>query len=75
MLRIDPEQVPGADELTQRLFPASIALTVDRQGISLVSRESIPGITSPASTAALVALLLPAVQSAREAAPSRPVHQ
>ncbi len=74
MLRIDPDQVPGADELTQRLFPASIALTVDRQGISLVNRESVPGISSPATSAVLVALLLPAVQAAREAAP-RPVHQ
>jgi prepilin-type processing-associated H-X9-DG protein len=68
MLRIDPDQVPAADEVTQRLFPASIALTVDRQGIGLVSRESVPGVSSPAATAALVALLLPAVQAAREAA-------
>jgi prepilin-type processing-associated H-X9-DG protein len=68
MLRIDPGQIPTTDELASRLFPSSTALTVDRQGISLVSREPIPGISSPATSATLVALLLPAVQAAREAA-------
>jgi prepilin-type processing-associated H-X9-DG protein len=68
MLRIDADQIPAADELTSRLFPASTALVVDRQAISLISREPIPGISSPATSAVLIALLLPAVQSAREAA-------
>jgi prepilin-type processing-associated H-X9-DG protein len=68
MLRVDADQVPTADELASRLFPASTVLTVDAQGISLVGRESIPGLSSPATSGILVALLLPAVQSAREAA-------
>jgi prepilin-type processing-associated H-X9-DG protein len=68
MLRVDADQVPTAEELTSRLFPASTALVVDPQGISIVTREPIPGISSPATSAVLVALLLPAVQSAREAA-------
>ena len=38
------------------------------QGVSLVAREPIPIFTSPAVGGVLVALLLPAVQSAREAA-------
>ncbi len=67
-LRIDPEQVPRASELTRLLFPASMGLVVDAQGVSLVAREPIPSITSPAVGGVLVALLLPAVQSAREAA-------
>jgi hypothetical protein len=67
-LRLDPAQVPTADELTSRLFPSSTALIADRQGISLVTREPIPGISSPGTSAVLIALLLPAVQSAREAA-------
>ena len=68
MLRLGADQVPTADELTSRLFPASTALTVDAQGISLVTREPIPGISSPATSGVLIVLLLPAVQSAREAA-------
>ena len=48
--------------------PPSTALTVDAQGISLITRESIPSISSPAVAGVLIALLLPAVQAAREAA-------
>jgi prepilin-type processing-associated H-X9-DG protein len=67
-LRIDPEQVPKASELRRLLFPASMGLVVDAQGVSLVAREPVPSVTSPAASGVLVALLLPAVQSAREAA-------
>jgi hypothetical protein len=67
-LRVDPGKVPAADELSRLLFPASTALAVDRDGASLVIRESIPSLSSPAATGVLIALLLPAVQSAREAA-------
>ncbi len=67
-LRIDPEQLPRASELSRLLFPAWMGLVVDAQGVSLVAREPIPSITSPAAGGVLVALLLPAVQSAREAA-------
>jgi len=50
------------------LFPASMGLVVDGDGVSLVAREPIPSITSPAAGGVLAALLLPAVGSAREAA-------
>ncbi len=67
-LRIDPERLPRAADLSRLLFPASMGLVVDAQGVSLVAREPVPSITSPAAGGILVALLLPAVQSAREAA-------
>jgi prepilin-type processing-associated H-X9-DG protein len=67
-LRIDPDKLPRTDELSRLLFPASTALVVDREGASLIGREPIPSLTSPATSGVLVALLLPAVQSAREAA-------
>ena len=60
--------LPRADELKPLLFPASLAVVSDREGFRLVSREPIPSISSPAASGVLVALLLPAVQSAREAA-------
>jgi prepilin-type processing-associated H-X9-DG protein len=67
-LRIDPDHLPRADELVPRLFPASTAMVVDTRGATLVAREPIPSLTSPASGGVVIALLLPAVQSAREAA-------
>ncbi len=66
-LRIDPAKVPPAEALAARLFPASTAISVDDGGISYTSRESLPSITNP-TTPVVIALLLPAVQAAREAA-------
>ena len=67
-IHIDPEKIPRATELRPLLFPSSSALTVDQQGASLVLRDPFPSISSPAASGVMVALLLPAVQSAREAA-------
>jgi prepilin-type processing-associated H-X9-DG protein len=67
-LHVDPDKVPRASELRRLLFPASTAMAVDRQGLNLVIREPIPSISSPGTSAVAIALLLPAVQSAREAA-------
>ncbi|HKI16889.1 MAG TPA: DUF1559 domain-containing protein, partial [Isosphaeraceae bacterium] len=67
-LRLDPEMIPPSMELNRLLFPSSTALVVDHQGASLTHREAIPTITSPAAGGVLIALLLPAVQSGREAA-------
>jgi prepilin-type processing-associated H-X9-DG protein len=67
-IKVDPVKVPPADEIRKRLFPASTSLAVDKQGIRLITRESVPSIGSPATSGIAIALLLPAVQSAREAA-------
>jgi prepilin-type processing-associated H-X9-DG protein len=67
-LRVDPDKIPPAVELSRLLFPASTALAIDSEGATLVVRESFPSVASPAASGVLVALLLPAVQSAREAA-------
>lgn len=67
-VKIDPEKLPQADELRRLLFPASIALNVDNQAATVLFREPIPSISSPSTSGMMVALLLPAVQSAREAA-------
>ena len=67
-LKIKPELVPQAGEVRRHLFPASAALAVDDEGIRYVARDPFPSLSSPSSSAVLVALLLPAVQAAREAA-------
>jgi len=54
--------------LKSLLFPGSLSIVSDRNGARIVSRESFPSVSSPAVSGVLVALLLPAVQSAREAA-------
>ena len=68
VLRIDVDKLPRADELIRLLFPSSTALVVDSQGASLIAREPIPGLTSPAVGGFLIASLVPATQSARAAA-------
>ncbi|GAB4136092.1 MAG: hypothetical protein Tsb009_02990 [Planctomycetaceae bacterium] len=65
---------PPAEVVTQKLFPNVTVCTVDNKGFHTVTRSSMPSIpllgggNSVATTAVMVALLLPAVQQAREAA-------
>jgi prepilin-type processing-associated H-X9-DG protein len=69
MVRVDPDQVPDPDAIRALLFPNRTACTLDDEGITIVSRDSVPGLSaSPATAGVGIALLLPAVQSAREAA-------
>ncbi len=65
---VEPADIPKADELKALLFPASLAITSESEGFRIVSREPIPTLSSPGTTGVLVAMLLPAVQAAREAA-------
>ena len=67
-LKIDPSKLPSEDELKRLLFPSSMAITVDENSATFVIREPIPSISSPGTSGVVVALLLPAVQAAREAA-------
>jgi prepilin-type processing-associated H-X9-DG protein len=67
-IQVDPEKIPRAAELRPLLFPSSTAVTVDPQGASIVLRDPFPSISSPAASGVMIALLLPAVQAAREAA-------
>ena len=67
-IQVDPAKVPKAEEVRSRLFPGWLAVAVDDQDIRFITRESTPSVTSPVGGGVAVALLLPAVQSAREAA-------
>ncbi|WP_435007813.1 DUF1559 domain-containing protein [Tundrisphaera lichenicola] len=67
-IRVDPDKIPDPVALSARLFPASSTLAVDDSGIVFITRESVPSVASPAVGGVTVALLLPAVQAAREAA-------
>jgi prepilin-type processing-associated H-X9-DG protein len=67
-LHVDAKALPRAEEIKRLLFPGSFALASDRQGARIVLCDAIPGIGSPAASGVLIALLLPAAQSAREAA-------
>jgi hypothetical protein len=62
--------IPPAEVITRPMFPNVTAATVDAKGIRFQSRESAPGVTGAVFVGApvMVALLLPAVQAAREAA-------
>lgn len=73
VLQIDPESVPSIAELRRHLFPNVVSGRVDETGATLSGEFSLPSAGVGVDGAALVApvsvaLLLPAVQSAREAA-------
>jgi hypothetical protein len=67
-LNIDAEEIPAPDDLRRFLFPSMFAFTVDDEGFQFVSRESFPALNPVTLAPVGVALLLPAVQSARTAA-------
>ncbi|QDV35182.1 DUF1559 domain-containing protein [Tautonia plasticadhaerens] len=67
-IELDRSKVPDAETVRALLFPGASYMTRDDEGLSVISRESVPGVASPASAGVAIALLLPAVQSAREAA-------
>ncbi len=76
---ISGDDIPPVEEVLSPLFPNLSVSTVDDEGIKWYSRNSLPalpipggggggGVESVGVVAVLVALLLPAVQQAREAA-------
>ena len=67
-ITIDRSKLPDPAKVRELLFPNAVSMTTDDEGLSIISRESVPGAGSPAAAGTVIALLLPAVQSAREAA-------
>ena len=76
---ISGDDIPPSEEVVGPLFPNLSVSTVDDEGIKWYTRNSLPGIPIPGlsggggvesagTVAVLAALLLPAVQQAREAA-------
>ena len=66
---IDPELIPDPDALRPFLFPGVAAIAVDDQGIRFISRAAFPTINPTTAVPVAIAMLLPAVNSARAAAP------
>ena len=66
--KVDPAKLPTAKDLNKELFPASFAVTVDRNGLRLAVREPLPGISAPLSNPALVAPLLLGFENGRTTA-------
>jgi len=72
-LPITVADIPPAEAVSRPLYPNVSVCTVDEDGVRFTSRSSLPmvpllGANSVATVPILVALLLPAVQQAREAA-------
>jgi prepilin-type processing-associated H-X9-DG protein len=65
---VDLAILPSAASIGKHLRPGTIAVTRTAAGIEIVSRQTLPTGNVGASAPVAVALLLPAVQSAREAA-------
>ncbi len=67
-VRLDPEIIPGVDDVNARLFPSSTTVTVDGEGAVLCHREAVPTISSPAAVAGFIACSLPAIRAGIDAA-------
>ena len=67
-LTIDPAKVPAAGAIRGPLFQGFMAVSVGDEGFTIVTRDAIPTVNPVVASAGLTALLLPAVQAAREAA-------
>ena len=70
---ISVADLPPAEAVSRPLFPNVSICTVDENGMHTTSRTSLPsfpslGVSNSAAVPVLVALLLPAVQQARQAA-------
>ncbi|MHC4178404.1 MAG: DUF1559 domain-containing protein [Planctomycetota bacterium] len=65
---IDVSILPSAGAIGPHLRPAVTVLQRSEAGIELVSRQTLPGGSVGSTAPTAVALLLPAVQAAREAA-------
>ncbi len=60
--------IPSAEAISKHLSPAIVSVRRTENGIEMTSRQTLPGGNIVASAPISVALLLPAVQGAREAA-------
>ncbi len=65
---IDISALPSAGAIGKHLIPSVTAVERTDAGIEVISRQTIPGGNIGSSAPVAVALLLPAVQAAREAA-------
>jgi prepilin-type processing-associated H-X9-DG protein len=71
-LQIDPDAIPTADSLRPFLYPSRFTTIADNASIKITANQAfpvyIPQLNAGMEAPVLVALLLPAVQAAREAA-------
>jgi len=67
-IKMDTKNLPPASAFLPHLQPTVAALRRTDQGVEFVSHQTMPGGNVGASAPVMVALLLPAVQAAREAA-------
>ncbi len=67
-VRVDPKLIPRPEDLRKYLFPGTLSVRLADDGLVIQSRQAIPGVGASLVSPVGIALLLPAVQSAREAA-------
>lgn len=65
---VDASALPSLTAIAPHMRPTVIGLCWETDGVELVSRHTLPGANLGTSAPVLMALLLPAVQSSREAA-------
>ena len=67
-IEVDRALIPDPESIRGLLAPGSVVATVDDDGLTIVTRDTIPTLSVTNSIPIALGLLLPAMQSAREAA-------
>ena len=65
---IDVTILPRAETISRHLRPSVMSITRSERGLEFATRQSLPGSSMGSSAPVAVALILPAIQAAREAA-------
>ncbi len=68
VLRIDAAKLPSADAIKSLLFPSLFTVETTSDELRIASRDAFPTIGDPSTMAVQMALILPAIQAARDAA-------
>jgi hypothetical protein len=61
---VDPAKLPKPDELKTGLFPGTLAVSVDDQGVTITRRAALPNLVIPLAAAG-IAVALPEIQKAQ----------
>jgi hypothetical protein len=63
-LQVGPEQLPKAEEIKPLLFPTTVFMTGDKDGLTLSQRSAFPEQIGIESNAMILGLMMPTIQSA-----------
>jgi hypothetical protein len=61
-IRIDPDDIPSAEDVRAHLFPSTVAMSADAEGFQLTTREALPSFDPRSLVPVAMALAPPLMQ-------------